>query len=266
MKIAIIGSEGFVGHHVVELVKNHYETVKYDIALEEKCPTKLEVNSANLAVVCVPTPMAEDGSCDTSIVEEVVSWLETPLILIKSTIAPGTVDKLKEKTGKRIVFSPEYAGMSTYYNPIMKTMAEEPFVIFGGDVGDTQAMVDIYKPILGPLVKYLQCSAIEAEFAKYLENVFFAAKVAFFNEFYDSCEVFGVSYDRVRELFLNDPRISPMHTAVFANGNRGFGGRCLPKDISGFVEAVKKKGYTPKIMEQVIKSNKEWQKLNKIKI
>ncbi|HEC65552.1 MAG TPA: hypothetical protein ENI23_09670, partial [bacterium] len=52
--------------------------------------TKDEVNECDLAIVCVPTPSREDGSCDTTIIEEVVSWLKTPLILFKSAVEPGT--------------------------------------------------------------------------------------------------------------------------------------------------------------------------------
>ena len=288
MKIAIIGY-GFVGKEIEKLIRNHYDYCIYDpfyevqsvnpnvtindgalsstytgndkieINKEEQSPlaTKEYINeNCELAIVCVSTPEAKDGSCDTSIVEESIHWLETNLILVKSTVEPGTVFNLKCKEDKSIVFSPEYTGESKYYNPIMKSMQEEPFVIFGGAPDDTQALVDIYKPIMGPLCKYIQCTAIEAEMAKYLENTFFAAKVSFFNEFYEICEACDVEYDRVRELFLLDPRIHPMHTAVFKD-NRGFGGKCLPKDIKGLVAFSEKVGFEPKIMKQIIKSNEE---------
>ena len=126
---------------------------------------------------------------------------------------------------------------------------EEPFVIFGGDSEDTQKMVDIFQPIKGPLCKYIQCSAIEAELTKYLDNSFFATKVAFFNEFFDICEKVGVSYDRVRELFLNDPRVNRFHTSVFKDGKRGFGGKCFPKDILALVKFAEKNDYEPEIMK-----------------
>lgn len=253
MKIAIIG-HGVVGQHVEELIKNHYDYCIYDPNYPLISVIKEFVNEfCELAVICVPTPQAEDGSCDTSIVEETVKWLETPLILIKSTVEPGTVDELRKKTGKHLIFGPEYTGESKYYNPIMKTMKEEPFVIFGGNSDDTQAMVDIYKPILGPLVKYVQCTAIEAELAKYMENTFFATKVSFFNEFYDICKAYEVSYDRVRELFLNDPRINRMHTSVFLE--RGWSGKCFPKDICAIIQGVIKCGYTPQLLIDVVKAN-----------
>jgi UDP-glucose 6-dehydrogenase len=45
-----------------------------------------------------------------------------------------------------------------------------------------------------------------------------------------------------------------MHTAVFKD-NRGFGGKCYPKDVHGIVEASIKQGYTPKLLEAVLSVN-----------
>ena len=59
----------------------------------------------------------EDRSCDISQVEEGVSWLETPSILIKSSVVPGTTDYLKGKHNKRITVSPEYYGESSFFLP-----------------------------------------------------------------------------------------------------------------------------------------------------
>ncbi len=64
----------------------------YDISFDSN--SKEEINQCDLAVVCVPTPSKEDGSCDISIVEEVISWLDVPVIIIKSTVPPGTIDML----------------------------------------------------------------------------------------------------------------------------------------------------------------------------
>jgi len=53
------------------------------------------------AFVSVPTEMKEDGSCDTSIVEDVITNTNAKIYIIKSTIIPGTTDKLKEKLRKK---------------------------------------------------------------------------------------------------------------------------------------------------------------------
>ena len=53
----------------------HYELEIYDPPAGYDV-SKEEVNDCEAAFVCVPTPRSEDGSCDTSLVEEVVSWIE----------------------------------------------------------------------------------------------------------------------------------------------------------------------------------------------
>ena len=63
------------------------------------------INKAAVTFVCVPTPTKANGHCDTSIVEEAVSKLQTPLIIIRSTIEPGTTDKLMKKYNKHLFFA-----------------------------------------------------------------------------------------------------------------------------------------------------------------
>jgi len=98
-KVALIGY-GYVGKGMHKIFP---DAILYDIDKGSKD----EVNqNAELAIVCVPTPIAEDGSCDASIVEEAVCWLNTPYILIKSTVSPGTTDKFR----KKFVFLPNILG------------------------------------------------------------------------------------------------------------------------------------------------------------
>lgn len=252
MKIGIIGY-GIVGKEMTELMKNYYEIFLNDINNPFGSNKKI-INKCDLGVICVPTPQNRDGSCNTSIVEEVIKWLETPLIIIKSTVEPEFTKKMQLKYNKRIVFSPEYIGESKYYNPYYQTTAEVNFIIFGGHKEDTQECVDIFKPILGPTKQYFQTDSTTAEIVKYMENSFFATKITFCNEFYEICKAFGVNYDEVREMWLADKRINRMHTVVFKN-NRGYNGKCLPKDILAVIKATEKKGYNPELLKQVIKSN-----------
>ena len=96
-KIGVIGSEGYVGKAQVLFWSSNdlYSVFHYDISFDSN--SKEEINRCDLAVVCVPTLSKEDGSCDISIVEEVISWLDVPVIIIKSTVPPGTIDMLIKK-------------------------------------------------------------------------------------------------------------------------------------------------------------------------
>lgn len=258
--IAIIGL-GYVGSAYQRLFP---QAVVYDPANGYK--DKKTVNRCDLAIVCVPTPAADDGSCDTSLVEETVAWLKTPVILIKSTVTPGTTRRLKRKYHKRICHSPEYIGEGKYYvapwkYPHPTDVEHHTFVIIGGDRADRAAVIDAFLPRLGPDKVYFQTDETTSELIKYAENAWGATKVTFCNELYSIAEKLGVDYAELREGLLLDSRIERMHTAVFRH-KRGFGGRCYPKDVSALVKFAEKAGYEPKLIKQVLASNEEFVKLN----
>lgn len=264
-KIAVIGY-GYVGQAMTKFFRDHYPVSVYDPYRTDfpdlwECPiirSAEEVNKHDVGVICVPTPTTEGGRCDTSIVEKVVDWLETPLIIIKSTVEPGTTRRLKEKTGKRIVFSPEYCGESSYWSPYLwdRDVKESPFFIFGGAPKDTSEAVDLYFPITGPVKTYRQTTDMAAELAKYMENSFYATKITFCYEMAMICQAAGLDYNEVRELWLLDPRINRMHTAVFEANDRPFGGKCLPKDTAALAAWAKDSlKYNAKLLHDVLESN-----------
>lgn len=250
--VGIVGY-GYVGRAMHELFP---EACIYDPHLSSS-HTKEDINRRDMALVCVPTAMNKDGSCDVSLVTESIAWLTTPYILIKSTIPPGTTDALRAQYRKRIVFSPEYAGESAYWSPYNWKIIEEPFLILGGDRSDTVVILNCFKKKMGPTKRYFQVDARTAELAKYMENAFYATKVTFCNEFFEIARAFNVDYNEVRELFIVDPRINAMHTLVFED-NRGFGGKCFPKDVNGIVRAAENAGYEPKLLKQVLSSNERF--------
>jgi len=266
MKSVGIVGYGYVGKAMTDFFFKHYSVMIHDPMYANTgyqsgltFTDQKEINRCNVGIVCVPTPMSETGRCTTEIVEEVVDWLETPLIIIKSTVEPGTTDRLKEKTGKRIVFAPEYCGESSYWSPYAwdRAVKETPFFIFGGDFKDTSEAVDFYLPITGPVKTYRQTTAKSAEIAKYMENSFYAMKITFCYEMACICKAAGLDYNEVRELWLLDPRINPMHTAVFAENNNPFGGKCLPKDITALSQWAKEElGYNAELLWEVLESNK----------
>jgi len=255
-KICIIGGHGYVGKSVVDFFQDHYETVVRDVGLSADAGA-----DADMAVVCVPTPMGDEGRCDTSIVETVIAESCFPLYLIKSAVPPGTTERLSNKYNKRIVVSPEYIGEGKYMmpwwdgKPHPTDMKKHNFQIFGGDRMDTTVMVEIFSKVLGPYAKYHQTDAKTAELVKYMENCFFATKVTFCHEFYRIAKVFGIDYSELRELWLADERVDRGSTAVF-DGALGYSGKCLPKDISAIYEATKDAGFESELLWQVMRTNK----------
>src|SRR5438105_6931231 len=112
MKAAVIGV-GTVGTAMTTLLGPAFEVVTYDPLTTDSYPDA-ELATCEFAVVCVDTPMAPDGSCDTSKVRAAVERVPVGRVLIKSTVAPGTTDDLAAKTGKAVCFSPEYLGETPF--------------------------------------------------------------------------------------------------------------------------------------------------------
>lgn len=255
MKIAFVGY-GYVGKAQTKLIGNDEdEYYVYDPALG--FTNKDRVNGSDIAFIAVPTPMKKSGRCDTSIVEEIASWIETPLVIIQSTVEVGTTDELNNIYGARFVFQPEYFG-ETVGHPMMEK-SNRTFIVLGGPDELTEEAAEFYHKVYNSTVHIARTNARTAELCKYMENSFIATKVTFMNEMYEIAQTLDVNFHDLRELWLLDPRMSRYFTFVH-KADRGYGGKCLPKDIAALVYKANEEGYTPKLLEEVMKSNERFRK------
>jgi UDPglucose 6-dehydrogenase len=248
MKIGIVGL-GVVG----KVHQEAFTAANIKTAIFDKFDTRYSareqaaaVNDCTLVFISVPTPSAPDGSCDISAVEEVVGWVRKPMC-IKSTIPPGTTDRLVAETGKQIVFSPEYTGETAFHHH--KSRLSNDIVAVGGHRNTAELVVSIYTQILGPEPVYVITDAVTTELAKYMENCFFATKVAFVAQFFLLAQSFGADFTTMREIWAADGRVGRSHSTVV--GSLGFGGRCLPKDLSAIIAASGMAGFNPELLVAV---------------
>jgi UDPglucose 6-dehydrogenase len=211
---------------------------------------------ADVAFVCVPTPVMGESRLDTSIVEEVVAKAKEKLIVIRSTVNPGTCDYLYGKYNKRIVMQPEYLGETP--NHPMTDQKARPFLILGGDKEDVQELIELYQSIYNANISIRQVTRNEAEIIKLTENRAIAFKVAQCQELYDACQKAGVNYYTIRDaVYGDDPRFNLWWTFVFPE-KRGFNSKCIPKDVYAWCEWAEYFGYNPKITRGILDKNKEW--------
>ncbi len=266
-KVGIIGY-GVVGKGIGKLLDDYVVAI-YDPDYDECCE-KEDMKDLDLVVICVPTPTAVDGkSCNTSIVEATLSWLNQidfkGVTLIKSTIPPSAIQGISEEF-KRIVFSPEFMGESKYFTPYWKypdpmDMRTHMWQTFGGNIKDTEVCVETFKRKMSVDTQFFQTDIVTASLAKYIENSFFATKVTFVNEWYDIAKTFGADWNELRELWLADPRINRNHTLVFPK-DRGYGGKCYPKDVKAIIADCEKMGYSAEIMKATDSINDKFREAN----
>lgn len=237
MKIGIIGV-GFVGSAVRHgLTRIGHDISVFDIKMPE---TKLEdVLQTELLFISVPTPCADDGACDVSIVEKVVADLASKnykgLVTIKSTVEPGTTHRLADTYPHlRLAFCPEFLRERAAYVDFVEN---NDVCVIGASTPEDAELVRVAH---GTLPKaFAVVSTTEAELAKYFSNVFNALRIVFANQFYDVAKAAGADYNKVKNAMVLHRNIDDVY--LDSNENfRGFGGTCLPKDTKAFAKYAKK--------------------------
>ncbi|MDP9051402.1 MAG: hypothetical protein M3O31_11895 [Acidobacteriota bacterium] len=254
MQLGIVG-HGFVGKHLEQMfVSSGQRVIVFDKYDPKLCGRSVQskINDCDLVFVAVPTPGKEDGACDTSAVEEVVAWVQPPMCL-KSTVVPGTTDRLIRTYNKQLVFSPEYVGETPFHNSKHSFLPD--LVALGGDRSVCEAFLKAHQLVLGPQPRYFVTDAVTAELAKYMENCFFATKVSFVAQFYLLAAHFGADFAEMREIWLADSRVGRSHSAVV--DQLGFSGRCLPKDLAAIITEAVRSGGDASFLEGVQKFNSE---------
>lgn len=216
---------------------------------------KKEHNHYDLAIISVPTPMnTETGRCDTSIVENCVEKYaqDVDIFLIKSTIEIGTSKRLEETYNVPVCMSPEYVG-ETLGHPLLEPR-RDAFQIIGGNQVAREAVARMFMKVLNANAPMLLVSHDEAEIIKYCENMWIMQRVSYWNDVFEICNTLKASFTTVREGLVLDPRMSRTHSNVYPD-NRGWSGKCLPKDMNALAYKMRKAGRPLSSLEHEIKKN-----------
>ena len=262
-KVGIIGN-GFVGNALYQNFKGFVDTQVHDLVPEKSTMGLQElVEFADVLFVCVPTPSNDDGSCNTKFVENVVklihSFKKDASVVIKSTVVVGTTNKLASLYPEmKLAFNPEFLTEANSYNDFR----DQKLVVIGSeDQSFKDELRDFYAEFLRKNSKIEKASIVrvgtkEAEMFKYLANCFLAAKLTFANEMYQLCSVSEVDYDALRQVAELDVRLGETHWKVpGADGRRGWGGSCFPKDTNALTFFAREQGSPLYLLEEAIVLN-----------
>tara|TARA_B100000085_G_scaffold269887_1_gene281725 strand:+ start:971 stop:1825 length:855 start_codon:yes stop_codon:yes gene_type:complete len=268
--IGIIG-QGFVGNAIYQKFKNYFEVLTFDLD-SKLCNSTLEniCDRCETIFVCLPTPMNEDGSCCTNIVEDVLKDIEIltsfeqkeKTIVLKSTVSPGVTKKWNtEFNFLNIVFNPEFLTEANAVNDF----ENQSRIILGGPRPQTTKLKQIYSKVF-PKAHIIKTDSTHAEMVKYLTNSFLATKVSFANEIYQICDKLKIDYDKVVEYAVLDDRLGKSHWAVPGpDGDFGFGGHCLPKDLSALIHIAMQLNTETNVLNaveetnDVVRQNRDWE-------
>jgi UDPglucose 6-dehydrogenase len=258
LRIAIIG-HGFVGKAVdyafsTDNVEKYIVDPVYNTTLADLTEFQPQVT-----FICAPTPSRDDGSIDTSIVDEAVLKVinaTQSFIAIKSTITPDAAERLT-RYDSRVVYNPEFL---TEANPKMD-FVNQSFHVFGvTEQGAGQYLEGIYNnfSLCNP-AQSIMMSPVEASLFKYAVNTYLAMKVTFFNQLKQIADDYGANYNLLSRALPADHRVGHSHMKIPGpDGRAGFGGSCFPKDLNAFIKFVEKDTtIDPTLWKEVRKINNE---------
>ncbi|MBK23616.1 MAG: hypothetical protein CME70_06375 [Halobacteriovorax sp.] len=266
--IGIIG-QGFVGSAIREGMNNAFNVETYDIDPGKQSTveniSELVDKVDEIIFVCLPTPMNQSGRCDTRIVETAISDIndanrrlnKSTIAVIKSTVEPGTTDRLNDRYSHiTVIFNPEFLTEANSYNDFKN----QNRIIIGGPRPASTKVKTMYRKAF-PKVPIVKTGANVAETVKYFINCFLATKVSFANEMKQVCDKINVDFDKVVEYALYDDRIGNSHLSVPGpDGSMGFGGHCFPKDLNAIRFVADECGINPTVLTAVWEKNLEVRK------
>lgn len=229
IKVGIIGC-GFIGTALKTWLDQNNPQAETRVSDPPKGMND-DISGCDAYFIQIHIPTEKDGTQDLTLLESILEALPSDKpIWIRTTILPGTSEKLSKRLGKKIYHMPEFLTERTY----LEDFKWQPMV-FTGDV-------ELLKKIF-PGKKHIDMSSAEAEMVKYAHNVFGALKVNYFNCIYDLCQKNGLDYSKVREGVLGSTYINATHTQVPGpSGGFGYSGKCFPKDVDAFERMFR---YTP---------------------
>jgi GDP-mannose 6-dehydrogenase len=225
------------------------------------------VMESDMSIVSVGTPSRANGGIGLAALQRVCEQIgriladkaERHLVVIRSTVLPGTVEQVVIPTieiasGKRrhqgfgVCFNPEFlregSSVADHYHP--------PFTLIGqNNPRDARTVALLYDAVAAEVI---YASYETAEMVKYVCNAFHALKITFANEMGILAQALGVDSHQVMDLLCRDTKlnISPR----YLKPGFAFGGSCLPKDLRALLYRARESDLELPLTKSILDSNR----------
>ena len=190
--------------------------------------------------VCVPTPENDQFSILLNVLDQIQSTDYTGVVVVKSTVLP---EYIKDRD---VVCNPEFLTQRTASQDFIKPHV----MVIGGDREPANKLLQLYKAYTDVCVD--NCHITDKHTAcmiKYTMNCFYAVKVWFMNTMHEHAE--QLDHETYKRVLKSHPWMGTHHYDVPGpDGQKGFGGACLPKDLSTFAEH-----HNIPILKSILKDN-----------
>ena len=242
-----------------DMVARHLDSGQ--LLLRNASSTADAVSNADAVIVAVGTHDG-NGGWQTETMRKALAGLVphlrpgTPLI-VRSTLPPEFVTTLDRIVGKLrgrptpdvpVLLNPEFTQEGRALADFMKPSRVICGVVHDPEDAGVQLVRELYVATDAPFVVM---PAIDASFSKLGSNLFLATKISFANELAALCDAYGARVDTVVDAMAFDPRIG----RAFLGAGAGFGGSCLPHQVTMTVKTARVAGLPTPLLAAVDEIN-----------
>ena len=240
MKFGILGY-GYVGRATHKSLVKDRDVIIYDIKTDID---KNNIYKADTVFICIPTNTDNDINVIINEIKDLKNNNPSVTIIIRSTLPLGTCERIQNEVGN-IIYVPEFLRERYWETDCLR----RPLVV--GHETDIlpQWLLDD---------NIIECSTKEAELIKMFSNNFAVMRIAFANVFYDLSQSVGADYNTIKDAFFKVEHDQTYMEVPGHDGTRGFGGKCLPKDLDFIIDTLDKHDIDQNWFKHIRELNKGW--------
>ena len=240
MQFGILGY-GYVGKATHKGLLNNSDVLIHDTLRQ----TEISIfKDADTVFVCLPTETEDQIVILNEELHNIQEFNPNVQFIIRSTLPLGTCEKIQNLVGN-IIYIPEFL-RERYWET---DCAKRPLVVGYDDMSLPDWL----------LAEHIHtCSTKEAELVKMYSNNLNVVKIAFANVFYDLAETVGADYDTVKDAVLKIQHDQTYLDVPGHDGTRGFGGKCLPKDLDFIIATLEAHNIDQNWFKHIRELNKQW--------
>lgn len=163
------------------------------------------------------------------------------LIIGKSTVPPGTTERLAAELAEMASGDPEIAWNPEFLreaHAVEDTLRPDRIVVGVPSPAAEATVREAYRPLTDAGVPLIVTDPPTAELVKGAANAFLSTKISFINAMADICTSTGANVSTLADALGMDARIG----RAFLNAGIGYGGGCLPKDVRGLGSFARETG------------------------
>jgi UDPglucose 6-dehydrogenase len=202
-----------------------------------------ELKNCNVVFFCIPTDTEQDIVNLINNIKELKALNNAALVVVRCTVPIGTCNQIQHEVGDEIIYLPEFLRDRCWEEDCLR----RPLVVGVDSLKVPEFLID---------QEFELCSLKEAETVKMFSNNLAALRITFANHFFDLCQKTNSDYNTVLDLYSKT-----CHSQSYLEANsdlRGFGGKCLTKDLEFLIETFSKLQLSETLFTSIKKDNEAW--------